>query len=398
MKTICRLLVALCVIAPAFAQTRPQRPQRESALLQKRQALPDFDSRRNLRASKPPGRSQALAALRSRLGSDAQIAMNEKTGGVKHAFRPDDYLSIGRAGDPRFVVNEFLTENSVFGLSAEDLKTYSDRQETDSAGVSHVYMRQELGGVRVFQTLIKAHVDSAGRVISVEGNYYPGLKAPTLRPTLSARDAVIKAMQSSLPDLLQKVSAKQTPRIPPGSASVRLISSARARQFPQILSRSSGPDQKTVFGRTVLKDNIEAKLVIFPWPGGSAYGWQVYLHAADRKAAYSVVIDARTGALLHRSNSYRYAQDSTASIFPKDPNSTPLTVLPYFGPTVLSPNRWSNGPATIGNNVQGTPPPVPAILFTPSPMHGGHPAPTPLTSRTREYDSLRLTPWRPATR
>lgn len=352
-KFLLFLVVCACTTTVFSQSTSLTRPKRESELLRNRQALPDFDSRRNVRIELPAGRSQAIRDFRKNLGPDVQVSLNSETGGVRHAFRKDGYLTQGGTGDARSILNQFIDENAAaFGLAAGEIGTYVDLQQKDSVGVTHVYLYQELGGIRVFGTLIKGHIDSAGRLISVEAMYYPRSSAPSRPATLSAKDAVIAAMRSSLPDLLQKTAANQVAARPLPTDTIMLAGGSKESKFPGIISRSNTADQATVFDRGPLKDDIRTKLVIFPSAGRSSYGWQVYLHAADRQASYVVVIDARSGRLLYRTNTYRYAPNSNASVFPKDPVSTPLTVLPYFGSTALSPNGWSDGPATIGNNVQ----------------------------------------------
>lgn len=345
----------LCVSLTYAQSPTPQLPQRESVLLVSRRAVPDFDSRQQFRANLM-GRAQAVQAFQTRFGPSVEVSVSERTGGVRQVFRTGEYLTGGQAGDASSILDRFLAENTaLFGFGPGELQNWvSAGQHNDDAGVSHIYLRQEIRGVRVFETLLKGHVDSGGRIISVEGNYYPGTYQPVLPSTLNAESAVRAAMLSSVPDLLQKAATGDTTASAPSSVgSLRLAPGATPQSFPQLVSRASTPDQATIFDRGPFHDNIRASLVIFPRPNGPVFGWQVYLHAADRQAAYVIVVDARTGGLLYRTNTYRSNLQSRASIFPKNPDETPLTVVPYRGLPSLSPAGWSNVPATIGNNVQG---------------------------------------------
>ena len=80
--------------------------------------------------------------------------------------------------------------------------------------------------------------------------------------------------------------------------------------------------------------------------------WEVDVDAPDRQAYYVLLVEAATGTLLYRTNTNRFASDSYALVFPKSPDASPATLLPFFGGPVASPLGWSNGPATLGNNVQ----------------------------------------------
>ncbi|MDP2995950.1 MAG: hypothetical protein Q8N47_00595, partial [Bryobacterales bacterium] len=225
------------------------------------------------------------------------------------------FLTQARAGAPAAIASQFLFENgALFGLSPAELVSFTPVREAkdDGTGVTHLYLGQRLNGIQVFQSVIKTHVDAGGRVISVEGSYHPGTMPPSLAPRLSARDAATAAMRSTVPDLVEKSARRLPPFVsaaPPqsGARGTALVPVGLPAEDLTEIVPAGGPDRHTVFAPGLLADPIHANLVIFPSPNGSVLAWQVYLHAMDRQAAYTVLIDASSGNLLYRSNGYRFA-------------------------------------------------------------------------------------------
>ena len=80
--------------------------------------------------------------------------------------------------------------------------------------------------------------------------------------------------------------------------------------------------------------------------------WEVDVDAPDRQAYYVLLVDAATGTLLYRTNTTRFEADPSALVFPKSPDASPATLLRFSGDPVASPLGWSDGQATLGNNVQ----------------------------------------------
>jgi hypothetical protein len=329
-------------------------------------ALPNFDIRAGLPQRLPMNRANAARALQSALGG-ATINFSAATGGVSQLFRRGGYLTLGGGGNAESIVRSFIGRNqAVFGLSAGELSAFElARADLDAATrVTHVFLKQRVGGRDVFGALIKGHVDSRGRLVSLEGSYLPGTTGPRTAAVLSARQALMAALRSSLPEVVAKAEPNQRPRAPGPGSSLRL-GPAAAQSFPTALRASSGADQSTTFAAGPFSAPLVARQVVFPTASGSVLAWEVSAKDRARAVAYRLVVDAGNGRLLYRQNLVHHAANSNASVFTKNPDATPLAVKPFRGPLSLSPARWSDGLATIGNNVQGdSAVPLSGIHFT----------------------------------
>jgi len=352
------LSVCLLIFSGSTASAQQDRPPflREPERLAKRQALENFDSRRGKGVGISADRRRLAEDLRRRLGKGSGVAFNPQTGGVHHVFHTAGFLSQPQGGDARSAFREYLLANdALFALSPAEISTFASVAENRDrgTGVTHLYLHQQLGGIQVFQNSLKGHVNQAGRLISVEGNYYPGVSRPRSSSALSARDAVLAAMRSTVPDLLSKVASQPRPPSLPSRSPGALVPVGGPAVFPVLFKRETGADRLTIFEPGPFAAPIRARQVIFPAPDASRLAWEVSLHAADRQAYYTILVDADTGSLLYRSNSYRSSISSNAAIFSKNPDATPLATVPFFGSPVASPFGWSSATATIGNNVQG---------------------------------------------
>ena len=328
-------------------------PLRESTLIAQGRPLPDFDVRRNSGAEPADLQRVSAADLQQRLGPDTLVQFDAQSGGVSQIFQAGGYLTDAQRGAPSAILNGFLVEHAdVFGLSQAGISSFTmTAEDRDGAsGVTHMYLEQHVAGLRVFGSVVKGHVDQTGRVISVEANYYPVSAPVTSGATLSAEDAVLAALRSSLPDMLTKALGQQAPaEAPPGSTLVTVGSPYR---FPNLMQAERGPDRWTTFDPGPFAKPIEVRQVIFPTADGLMPAWQVEVHAPSHQAAYVLLVDATTGTLLYRTNTYRFATDPSAFVFPKSPDASPGVVLDFSGGRIVSPLGWSSGSSTVGNNVQ----------------------------------------------
>jgi hypothetical protein len=347
------VFAGLIVVSGQNAPADSVRPPllRESELIAQGKALPDYDARATSGGIVDAQRRSAVD-LQQQIGPDTLVQFDARSGGVSQISQAGGYLTDSLGGSPSAILNRFLAEHAdVFGLSQAGMSSFTTAEEDrDANGVTHLYLQQRLGGLRVFGSVLKGHIDSTGRLISVEGNYYPSSRPVTAASTLSAEDAVIAALSSSLPDILTNTLAKQAPAaLPPGSTLVAVGSPYR---FPQLSVAERGPDRWTTFEPGPFARPLEVRQVIFPTAEGPVLAWEVDVDAPSRQAYYVLLVDAATGTLLYRTNTYRFAADSFALVFPKSPDASPATLLRFFGGPIASPLGWSDGPATLGNNVQ----------------------------------------------
>ena len=295
-------------------------PLRESELIAQGRPLPDFDVRRDSAAAPADLQRVSAADLQQQLGPDTLVQFDAQSGGVSQIFQAGGYLTDAQAGAPSAILNGFLAEHAdVFGLSQAGISSFTmTAEDRDGAsGVTHIYLEQHVAGLRVFGSVVKGHVDETGRVISVEANYYPTSAPVTSGARLSAEDAVLAALRSSLPDMLTKALAQQAPaQAPPDSTLVTVGSPYR---FPSLLQAERGPDRWTTFEPGPFPKPIEVRQVIFPTADGLMLAWQVEVHAPSHQASYVLLVDATTGTLLYRTNTYRFADGPLGHCLSKEP-------------------------------------------------------------------------------
>jgi len=342
---------ALTIGTPASGTHRGSNADHRGASASRaRDRLPDFDVRR-MDGGRPDAAQVRSAGT---AGRGATVRFDGTTGGVRRLFVDDGYLTQPRTGDPSDVLGGYLGQHQdLFALSPDEIATFETvgRDRDAASGVTHLYLDQRIHGLQVFGSLIKGHVDSQGRLVSVEASYYPGTSDPGEASALSPEQALIAALRASLPEELAKAVATQQPASPSEDSSVQMNGPSVA--FPSVTRPSSGPDRSTVFAPGPFSAPIPVREVLFPTTSGTVLAWRVDVSALGRPAAYTVVVDARSGELLYRANRIRDAGNSKASVFAKNPNATPLAVKKFRGDPTLSPHGWSSGPATMGNNVQG---------------------------------------------
>ena len=329
-------------------------PLRESELIAQGRPLPDYDVRRDSGAVPADLQRVSAADLQQRLGPDTLVQFDAQSGGVSQIFQAGGYLTDAQAGAPSAILNGFLVEHAdVFGLSQAGISSFTmAAEDRDGAtGVTHIYLEQHVAGLRVFGSVVKGHVDETGRVISVEANYYPVSAAVTSGARLSAEDAVLAALRSSLPDMLTKALAQQAPaEAPPGSTLVTVGSPYR---FPRLLQAERGPDRWTTFEPGPFAKPIEVRQVIFPTADGLMLAWQVEVARAQSPSLLRAA-----GGCHHRnapvSDEYVPLCHGPLGLgLSKEPRCV-AGGSSWISSVVLiaSPLGWSDGSATVGNNVQ----------------------------------------------
>src|SRR5262245_61157716 len=337
--------------SPVPSGTEDRRPLREAELIAQGRPLPDYDVRSLWAVPVDSSKAKAAQALQKQTG--ANVLFDSASGGVSHIFREGGYLTEQQSGTPLSNVRNFIAENpAMFGLSQSELSNFKSVAENQdgATGVTHVYLQEQINGLHVFGSSIKGHVDKEGRLISIEGNYYPNVAFPDQAQTISAKDALLAALQSSLPDLLAKVTANQNPVQPSGEGGI--LAAGPAYQFPTVIEPESGVDKLTLFDKGIFANPIRVREVIFPMANGARLAWEVDVQAFTHQASYVILVDANNGELLYRTNTVRFISNSKASVFLNNPDATPLSTQNYFGDGNFSPLFWSTGQATMGNNVQ----------------------------------------------
>ncbi|MCB1229489.1 MAG: M36 family metallopeptidase, partial [Verrucomicrobiae bacterium] len=212
----------------------------------------------------------------------------------------------------------------------------TDQYVSDHNGVTHLYLRQQFGGIEVYNADINVNLTSDGEIINVNNRFVPNLEIEISQsePQISAETAVKQAADH---------------------LNLRAPAQLTVTQSPQ------GQDARVVFeGDGISLDPIPAKLMYFPTTGrATRLVWNTALRLPDRKRWLELNIDAENGRILSESN---WIADAGYRVFPlplESPNDGGRALETDPHDTTASPHGWhdSNGVSgpeftdTRGNNV-----------------------------------------------
>ena len=302
-------------------------------------------TRRNVAAPLAASAAAPLAGI-----AELRLTRDDDFGTVRSVSSGLSYLTEARSGeDAMTVAVDYISEPAVqamLGLTADDLLDYevTDVVPTKVTGATHIYLRQTLHGIPVYNGQLHVNVNRDGRIISVNNSF--------------------------VPDLAESVTASG-PMIGAGAAvrsAVRHLG-RRLHVEPRALKAAEGIRQATVVDATGLsRSPIEARLVWLPVRRGEVHlGWNHQIDTTDRQHYYDMVVDAVDGLVWTRfdwtaADQYRVYQqpnespNHAAPVPPSDGRT--LVVNPASG--AASPFGWhdTNGAAgaefntTQGNNAQ----------------------------------------------
>jgi hypothetical protein len=253
--------------------------------------------------------------------------------------QPGGYLTGPSPGEPLDVAMAYLAGHAdTLGLQPADIlqSAVTDLYTSADTGVTHIYLRQQFGGLDVINANISVNVTADGRVLNVGGGFVSGLgdmAAPAIDASLTAPAALVSA-----------------------GLAVGLPSTAESL----VAERTDGADRTMVLINPDLSlDPIPAKLHYVAGPDGVRLAWDLVMRTADLQHWYEVSVDATTGECLHMIDwvdaaSYNVYAGPTES---PDEGSRTLLTDPYD--PIASPFGWHDtnaaaGPEytdTRGNNV-----------------------------------------------
>jgi len=334
------LALALALVGALLLTTAPVQAQGDSPDNRGAKAR-NFDARekehRGMSHDAAPGQRQALEQLkRSTPGLLERIdRVTGATRSLSHPVRP--LSSEIRSGSPRDVARSFAQENRLaLGLEIQDLDGMEVTDEVPSrlSGVTHLYFRQTLDGIPVYNGQLHVNVDAQGRVMSVNNSFLPNLRRSvnSLKAARGADQAVAAAAAHLGIDL-------------PGT--------------PSVLSERNDTQQTTLVDPSGISlDTIEAKLMLLPINRGNArLVWNFQIQTLDEDHWYDLNVDAVSGKVWTR---YDWVSDANYRVFPRpveSPNHGSRALLTDpFDPTA-SPLGWhdtgtSSFTTTQGNNVR----------------------------------------------
>ena len=173
-------------------------------------------------------------------------------------------------------LDHLQTHRSELGLATDDLRDVAVTDEYTSRvnGVTHVYLRQKVNGVEVYNARVNAHVTSEGRVVGLRSTFVPNATrlANEATPSLSPEAAVEAAARHLGLPLTDGLS---------------VMESANARH--RLLLSGGG----------ISLSPIPAQLVYFATEDGVLrLAWDLSIEQADARHWWSLRVDAETGAVL----------------------------------------------------------------------------------------------------
>ncbi|MCB1090799.1 MAG: M36 family metallopeptidase, partial [Verrucomicrobiae bacterium] len=251
-----------------------------------------------------------------------------------------EYLDGPSGSDPRAIALGYL-RGQVGGEEGFVPEDFSEAKVTDQSvskhnGVTHVYFRQSLGGIEVYNGDANANVAKDGTLLSLNQRFVPKLASEINRtePVLTPEEAVRAAARSFGVESNLPLNVTQPAK-----------GAARETRFE---------------GGEFSQDDIPTKLMYLPQAAGTTrLVWNTVLHLKDGARWMDVNVDAENGAVLSQTNWYASAD---YRVFPL-PFETPLdgnrSLVTDPQDAVASPFGWhdTNGVAgaeffdTRGNNV-----------------------------------------------
>ena len=207
-------------------------------------------------------------ALRDRLGRFGLVTSEPRTGTPRAVAKLNGFLT-GASGAPGAeVALDYVRDHpGVFKLDDGDLDGLRLVDRGRSGGIEHLTWEQRYRGIPAADTQLQAAVDASGRLMTVTGSPAPDLAIRSIEPSVSAERAY---------------------------AAVRESAAA-------VASRAEGPERRTTFA-----DGGRASLTLYQDGDGAQLGWRVLAHVSSTEV-YDALVDARTGAVVRRSNRVHFA-------------------------------------------------------------------------------------------
>jgi len=259
------------------------------------------------------------------------------------------FLTGPQPGEPLELALAYLHDHRAeLGLTDDDLAevVVEDRYQTRHNGVTHLYLRQRLGGIEVWNGDVNVNVAADGSIVNLGSSFVPDLA--------SAADS-------------------RSPALDPGTAVLRAaaelgidVDPIAADGGPTLLSSSGGPALAAVYaGDGISRDEIPVELAYLGTDDGKArLCWRLVIRRLDTPDWWDLLVDATTGEVLARSNwtDYGAVPQDVYLVYPipfASPDETAQTAVTGPATPAASPFGWhdDDGDAdpdytdTRGNNV-----------------------------------------------
>ncbi len=256
------------------------------------------------------------------------------------------FLTGGNGGTPFEIAMEYIeSQASNYDLTAETIRDarVTDQYTDTDTGITHIYLRQQVGGLDVENTSLGIHLTGLGQVITVSSNFVPDLDSDAYTGLLAV-DSPVSAMDAAL-------SAMEQLDIPLG---VGPLSAFKSRVDASRATSLSVPG--------LSQDSVEASRVWVPNPsGGLDLAWEMIARTQDGEHWYHLGVDATTGEIRMAWDWIDHASYHVLPIPTESPANGPFQTVtdPHLAAPSASPFGWhdTNGIAgpefttTVGNNV-----------------------------------------------
>lgn len=327
----------------------------------------NFDARKLDEWRQTPKQTAALAALRDRF-PNVDVQFDAVTGSANHIMAAGRFLTgpAAAGADIYEALKRFVGENApLFGHSGDAL-THGVRlvkeDVSEHTGMRSVVWQQELDGVPLYKTILRANVTKDGQVASI-GSHFVGDAEKATQMSPETRATLVEQPPLSFPKAVVSAASSVGVAVEEG-----LVLGDSAPQ-------GAGKRQKA---QAQGLGDLSAGLAWLPVnPKKLVLVWDVLLVELNHKEMFRLLVDATTGKVLVRTSltndlssaSYRVHAngrtfkplDSPRPLSPgyANPNSTQpaeaartLVTLSALD-TVASPQGWiaDGGSQTYGNNV-----------------------------------------------
>ena len=313
MARSCWLRVALAAVGVLLLPLTANSAQRPTP---QDRVLPDYDIRLLTPVVPPPPGPEVRVLLDELRGEGGELRLRPHPWqpGFRSLSAHGRSLSTPRAGKPEQIARTFLARyRLLFGLEPRDLaalvKVREYRGKADP--LVHVFFKQSVSGIDVFGAALHLHLRSDGTIVDVSNTAARVGVLPQAR--LSAADAVRAAIEDVRPELSFTPTTARGP---------------------------TGADRQTTFGRGTLKASPDARLVVFPMPGGARLAWKVTIVPPGLPQKYDVLVDAVSREICTGETACGTSKGSAACC---SPMARPIATRAC--PTRFPPGRPRPGPA-----------------------------------------------------
>lgn len=327
------VVITLCVAAgaisvPAGAQRGSETGGVSPDVQDVREQGRHFDARvaETALADLRPNTAQqrSIAELRAAI-PELDVTFDDTTGVTRSLWNRLGYLSEPDSRSPLDIARGYITESQAsLGLVAGDV---ADLELTDSVyssvtGATHLYFRQRAGGLSVYNTQLHVNVNRAGRIISVNNSFLPGIASVSgdaLQPTVSAVAAVTYAAA----------------HLKRGAGDVR----------PTLVDTAAPQRTTDIQADELSTEPIKARLMLLPIARGEGrLVWNFAVHTTDNEHAYDFTIDAQTGQVWTR---FDWVSSDQYKVYAR----------PAESPQHVSPAAPADGRVTVAGPHHATPSP-----------------------------------------